>query len=570
MSLASNGALSLLIGCVYDVELRVCRKMARLGLSSKIMHNSQPVPTPKAALGARARGAWLRFHVRPNTFGNALGNSLGQSMASDESSNYPSRNRANMPEQPMVSLPGESVQLDDYSAIQQYEIPAIAGGDNRALLNSDKASYNHGDFNKRDVTQAGDSIASLFAINYGRAGSARELIQFANYNGLNNAHDVSMNREIISPSLEVLARQGVSRDQASTYLTRDAQYQQMFAQQRATQAAASMPHAPISAYSYSLGGSDGGINRNDVLFQDGDNWQPRPIQNPYMIDRLSGRIVPADTHIVQPYAPPAVNSNFFGMVKGGIDQWSASSAAWGARQNTIFGSYVHWNSSAFGALNDVLMPGSLNESAAMFAGGAVAGKVMPAFMKYANTLPTLGREVVFGQAGVTLGENLAVMEARAGANSGTISTSAADLRAIAAGAAELNSKQAAVLAELEGFGSRTVIPKKGFGQNDLAALSAATGDEFAMFSTGGRRLIIRGDATGVPIGTADGSAQALAAQGWRWSSHVHPDGSLMSSIGDRIVLSVFPNVRSTVLDPFGGRGLFNSNGDLISSGWLPH
>ncbi|MBC7768444.1 MAG: hypothetical protein H7124_06635 [Phycisphaerales bacterium] len=90
-----------------------------------------------------------------------------------------------------------------------------------------------------------------------------------------------------------------------------------------------------------------------------------------------------------------------------------------------------------------------------------------------------------------------------------------------------------------------------------------------MFTTGGRRLIIRGDATGVPIGIADGSAHELAAQGWRFSSHVHPDGSLLSSAGDRAVLSVFGNSRSAVLSPTGSRGLFSANGDMIGPGWLP-
>ncbi|MES9903020.1 MAG: hypothetical protein ABW168_10090 [Sedimenticola sp.] len=134
----------------------------------------------------------------------------------------------------------------------------------------------------------------------------------------------------------------------------------------------------------------------------------------------------------------------------------------------------------------------------------------------------------------------------------------------------MTSAQARVLSNLDGgFGAETTILKKGFGNNDLAVLSAATGDEFAMFTTGGRRLIVRGDADGVPISTLDGSAQRLADQGWRFSSHVHPDGSLMSSAGDRNVLSVFSNSKSAVLDPYGGRGLFNSNGDMISSGWLP-
>ena len=158
------------------------------------------------------------------------------------------------------------------------------------------------------------------------------------------------------------------------------------------------------------------------------------------------------------------------------------------------------------------------------------------------------------------------------ANSGSsqfISTSGSRLREIAAGVSELNPRQASVLAQLDGFNARTIIPKKRFGNSDLAALSAATGDEFAMFTLGGRRLIVRGSADGVPIGLANGSAQALAAKGWRWSSHVHPDGSLLSSIGDRNVLGVFPNRTSAVLDPFGGRGWFNPNGDMINSSWLP-
>jgi hypothetical protein len=153
--------------------------------------------------------------------------------------------------------------------------------------------------------------------------------------------------------------------------------------------------------------------------------------------------------------------------------------------------------------------------------------------------------------------------------SDSIATSASRLRAISAGASDLSPRNASVLAQLEGYGSRAVIPKKGFGQSDLAALSAATGDEFAMFTTGGRRLLVRGNAGGVPISLADGSAQSLANQGWRWSSHMHPDGSLLSSAGDRAVLSVFRNSRSSIMTPTGSRGLFNANGDLIGPGWLP-
>lgn len=80
----------------------------------------------------------------------------------------------------------------------------------------------------------------------------------------------------------------------------------------------------------------------------------------------------------------------------------------------------------------------------------------------------------------------------------------------------LNSRQAAALEQLPDFGSQVILGKN-FGQGDLAALTAQTGDEFAMFTTGGRRLVFRGDSESVPI-TPD-MASDLADQGWRWSTH---------------------------------------------------
>ena len=65
--------------------------------------------------------------------------------------------------------------------------------------------------------------------------------------------------------------------------------------------------------------------------------------------------------------------------------------------------------------------------------------------------------------------------------------------AIIRGYGELNRRQSAVLEQLPEFGSRAIVGNN-FGQRDLVALTAATGDEFAMFSVGGRRLIIRGAA----------------------------------------------------------------------------
>lgn len=140
--------------------------------------------------------------------------------------------------------------------------------------------------------------------------------------------------------------------------------------------------------------------------------------------------------------------------------------------------------------------------------------------------------------------------------------------AIVRGFGSLNSRQAAVLDMLPEFGSRALVNKK-FGQRDLAALTAETGEEFAMFSSGGRRLVIRGNAESVPI-TPDIAAR-LGEQGWRWSSHTHPgfDSTVLrSSLGDRAVLGAMGGERSAILNSFGQRAIFTPLGDSLE-GWIP-
>lgn len=137
------------------------------------------------------------------------------------------------------------------------------------------------------------------------------------------------------------------------------------------------------------------------------------------------------------------------------------------------------------------------------------------------------------------------------------------------GYGDLLPKQQKVLDQLPEFGSTTIVPKRTFGQNDLAALTAKTGDEFAMFTTGGKRLIMRGDFEKVPIYEEEG--RRLAAKGWRWSSHTHPgevESINMSSEGDRAVLKAMEGKRSLILNSVGDRRLFNPKGDLLT-GWLP-
>ena len=141
-------------------------------------------------------------------------------------------------------------------------------------------------------------------------------------------------------------------------------------------------------------------------------------------------------------------------------------------------------------------------------------------------------------------------------------------RAIVRGLGELSNRQRGVLDNLPTFGAETITNTKGFGVTDLAALTASTGDEFAMFTTGGRRLVVRGGPTSVPIGV--NRAQELSGQGWRWSAHTHPgtsDWVLQSSPGDRAVLEAFGQGESVIYNSLGGRRRFTPDGDLLGD-WL--
>lgn len=120
-----------------------------------------------------------------------------------------------------------------------------------------------------------------------------------------------------------------------------------------------------------------------------------------------------------------------------------------------------------------------------------------------------------------------------------------------------------------------VIPKNGVRQSDLAALTAQTGDEFAMFTTGGRRMLLRGSNEGFG-GIIDVPwAKARSAEGWRFSAHTHPipegfspSSVLRSSEGDQLILKEFGNTHSAIFNPLGERALFTQQGDSLL-GWKP-
>lgn len=104
----------------------------------------------------------------------------------------------------------------------------------------------------------------------------------------------------------------------------------------------------------------------------------------------------------------------------------------------------------------------------------------------------------------------------------------------------LNHRQQRILEALPNTDDRVTVRKKGVSMKDLAALTAYTGDEFAMFTKGGERLIMRGETTRVNVGVEE--AERLAADGYRFSGHTHPTVDpldLMSSKGDRAVLRIW-------------------------------
>jgi len=140
--------------------------------------------------------------------------------------------------------------------------------------------------------------------------------------------------------------------------------------------------------------------------------------------------------------------------------------------------------------------------------------------------------------------------------------------AIWRGFGEPNARQQGLLDQLQSPGDTIIIPKSGISQQDLAALTAATGDEFAVFTTGGRRMVVRGGADNFGGIIDESWAAARAAEGWRFSAHTHPIPEsvnpsvvMRSSEGDRAILDLFDNENSAIMGSNGAMRLFNSVGD---------
>lgn len=117
---------------------------------------------------------------------------------------------------------------------------------------------------------------------------------------------------------------------------------------------------------------------------------------------------------------------------------------------------------------------------------------------------------------------------------------------------ELNARQQKLLEQLPEYDSRAIVSKESVNMADLSALTAKTGDEFAMFTKGNKRMIARGNYKEVNIDPKE--AYALSKKGYKWSGHTHPGDSficMQPSDGDYSILDCFNQEQSVIYNSKG-------------------
>lgn len=117
---------------------------------------------------------------------------------------------------------------------------------------------------------------------------------------------------------------------------------------------------------------------------------------------------------------------------------------------------------------------------------------------------------------------------------------------------ELNNRQQELLNALPEYDSKITVEKASVNMADLSALTAKTGDEFAMFTKNNERLIIRGNTKRVNIDVEQ--AAKLAENGYKWSGHTHPGTDMLcltASDGDKEILRQFPQELSVIYNSKG-------------------
>lgn len=129
----------------------------------------------------------------------------------------------------------------------------------------------------------------------------------------------------------------------------------------------------------------------------------------------------------------------------------------------------------------------------------------------------------------------------------------------------LSKRQEVLLDQLQNYGDSYTFSKRAVSMRDLSALTAYTGHEFAAFTRKGKRLIVRGGQTDVPLTKTE--LKELANAGYRWSGHTHPGISsivLPPSDKDRLTLTYFNQQYSVTYNASGQKYIFGrqKNEDL--------
>ena len=149
--------------------------------------------------------------------------------------------------------------------------------------------------------------------------------------------------------------------------------------------------------------------------------------------------------------------------------------------------------------------------------------------------------------------------------SSPIETAKTDYKTLATSSfTSLTNRQKAIDEKINEVDSLYSFKKKDIKMSDLISLTAINGCEYAMFTKGSERIIIRG----TRYSTSDGATLiSLAKQGYRWSGHTHPFNDWPApSNGDIETLKLFKNKKTIVYNSFGKATVFNDKGEFVK-GW---
>ena len=129
------------------------------------------------------------------------------------------------------------------------------------------------------------------------------------------------------------------------------------------------------------------------------------------------------------------------------------------------------------------------------------------------------------------------------------------------GSKELSVKQQSILDRLPRDKAKDTFDKRDVSMLDLAAFTAKTGNEFAMFTLRGERLVIRGNESRVYLSPTD--TKVLISSGYRFSGHTHVGigaASLIPSGEDMEFLKYIGQQKSSIYNAAGKHVVFNIGG----------